>query len=203
MNRNKKLFILFFCLFISIFLVSSVCALDSLGTFKKGQQVRITQVCADATQVNITSISYPNSTPAAANIQMIKSGQEFYYWFYGTNVVGRYDVRGVSDGCEKTFATYFEITSDGSEKTLIKTDLQFFIFFFISLGFGLLLGILGIYNDARILIFSAIGFFSAGLLSYYYSQFLFMPFLSYSTTIICVGLGMIALAYSIYEWLPR
>lgn len=203
MNINKKLVFLFFYLFISVFLITQVYSLESLGTFRRGQQVRITQVCNDATQINITSISYPNSTPAITGVQMLKSGQEFYYWFSLTNTTGRYDVRGVSDGCEKTFATYFEITSDGSEKNIIKTDLQFFIFFFISLGFGILLGIAGIYYDARILIFSAIGFFSAGLLSYYYSQFLFMPFLSYATTILCIGLGMIALAYSIYEWLPK
>jgi len=28
-------------------------------------------------------------------------------------LLGRYDIRGVSDGCSKTFATYFEITPTG------------------------------------------------------------------------------------------
>jgi len=40
---------------------------------------------------------------------------EFYYDFNLTQPKGRYDVRGVSDGCEETFATYFEVTHLGKE----------------------------------------------------------------------------------------
>jgi hypothetical protein len=38
---------------------------------------------------------------------------EFYYQFSNTSTTGRYDVRGVSNGCENTFATYFEVTPSG------------------------------------------------------------------------------------------
>jgi len=108
---NKKLLTI---LCLGMFLISFASALDSLGTFKKAEQVRITQVCSDATYINISSISYPNSSTAVLNIEMTSSGSgEYYYNFTSTEVLGRYDVRGVSDGCEKTFATYFDVTYNG------------------------------------------------------------------------------------------
>jgi len=44
-------------LWIGLLLLSSVYALDSLGTFKQDEAVRVTQVCSDATYINISSIS--------------------------------------------------------------------------------------------------------------------------------------------------
>ena len=38
---------------------------------------------------------------------------DFYYLFTNTSTLGRYDVRGISNGCEKTFATYFTISYYG------------------------------------------------------------------------------------------
>lgn len=102
--------------FISLFLISLISAqtLTTLGTFKQNEVVRITQVCQDATYINISSVSYPNSTNAISNIEMISAGSgEYYYDFNDTNNLGRYDVRGISDGCTKTFATYFEISPSG------------------------------------------------------------------------------------------
>ncbi len=57
---------------------------------------------------------------------MISAGSgEFYYLFNSTNLLGRYDVRGISDGCERTFATYFQINLSGIEKdtTLIVSNI--------------------------------------------------------------------------------
>ena len=96
-------------------LISSTSALESLGTFKQNECVRIAQVCSDATYINISSISLPNSTNSVINKVMSSSGSgEYYYQFCNTSQLGRYDVRGISDGCEKTFATYFEVTPSGS-----------------------------------------------------------------------------------------
>jgi hypothetical protein len=88
--------------------------LNNLGTFKQNEAVEFRQVCSDATYITITSISYPNSTIAVSNISMTNTGYgEFNYTFDLTSQLGRYDVRGISDGCEGTFATYFEITPSG------------------------------------------------------------------------------------------
>lgn len=121
-----------FCL-VLILLVSNVSALSDLGKFKQGDTVRITQVCDDATYINISSISYPNSTNATSPIAMINvSNGEFYYNFDKTNTLGRYDVRGVSDGCERTFATYFIIDNNTLTIFIIMSVLAF-LFLIISL----------------------------------------------------------------------
>jgi len=83
---------------------------DNLGRYDRDQQVRIAQVCSDATYVTISSISSPNSTILIDNVNMTSSGSgEYYYLFLNTSQIGRYDVRGISDGCEKTFSFYFNI----------------------------------------------------------------------------------------------
>lgn len=99
---------------VSLFLMTIVFANMSLGLFSRDSNVRITRVCSDATYINLTSISYPNSSIAVSNIEMSSTGNgEFYYEFNKTNDIGRYDVRGISDGCENNFATWFEVTPTG------------------------------------------------------------------------------------------
>ncbi len=106
----KRLLILF-CI---VFLMGNIIALEDLGTFKQGETVRISQVCSDASYITLSSITFPNSTIAISNINMTSSGSgEFYYNFANTTDLGRYDVRGISDGCEETFVTYFEVTPSG------------------------------------------------------------------------------------------
>lgn len=124
----KKIILTLFLGMLLIGLMGNVIALESMGTFKQGEPIRITQVCSDATYITISSISYPNSTTAVSNVNMISSGSgEFYITFNETSTLGRYDVRGVSDGCENTFATYFNITTTGDG----------FSFWFIILGTAL------------------------------------------------------------------
>lgn len=91
----------------------------SMGTFKQGENVRVTQTCADATYVTISSISTPDSKAHAQGKSMISVGNgEFYYDFNSTSQIGRYDVRGVSDGCQESFVSYFEVTPSGFTGTL-------------------------------------------------------------------------------------
>ena len=95
-----------------------VSALDSLGTFKQGENIRVIQTCDTATYITLSSITYPNSTIAVSQINMTSAGSgEFYYIFTNTSTIGRYNVNGMSDGCEGTFATYFEVTPSGTTQT--------------------------------------------------------------------------------------
>lgn len=129
---NKNLIITF--LFLTLFTTLASAQLDEFGTFKQGDEVRLSQVCSDATYINISGISYPNGTLALSNIEMTSSGSgEFYYNYNLTGSLGRYDVRGVSDGCEGTFATYFNTTLSGVDQnmTLIIAD----IFLILSISF--------------------------------------------------------------------
>ena len=136
----KKLLILMF----AVLLIGNVMALDSLGTFKQNQAVRITQVCSDATYINISSISYPNSTVAVSGIEMTSAGSgEYYYDFTNANASGRYDVRGISDGCEKTFATYFEVNPQGIEASNQRTQtITRSIYFILSIAILLFIAFL-------------------------------------------------------------
>jgi len=117
-GQGKKI-MLVLCICSALFLMEfGSASLDSLGVFKKSSNVKIAQVCSDASSINISSISYPNSTIAASNVEMISVGNgEFRYDFNLTDSLGKYDVRGISNGCEKTFATYFDITPNGYNQT--------------------------------------------------------------------------------------
>ena len=127
---------------------------ETLGSFERNTEVRIAQVCSDASFINISSIVYPNSSTAAENIEMIAAGSgEFYYDFNLTSNNGRYDVRGISDGCTETFATFFTIDVPSIEETI----------FYIALiallvaGFGLIV-YFGIAADGVVVKSFALGF---------------------------------------------
>lgn len=138
MADNNLKYLSLLLVFMSILIMSNVYALDSLGTFEKGETVNITQVCSDATYVNISSINYPNSTRAVMNVEMVSSGSGgYYYAFNETDKIGRYDVVGISDGCQNTFATYFEITPNGKVSNIQTALIQILIIlFFIGLIYG-------------------------------------------------------------------
>ena len=100
---------------LGLFLIGNVLALDSLGTFKQGDNITIKQVCFDASYITI-QISYPNSTIAISSTNMTSLGNgQFNYYFVDTNTLGRYDITGISDGCENSFATYFDTTPSGMD----------------------------------------------------------------------------------------
>jgi len=187
-------------LIIGMFLISltSVTALESLGTFKQNTDVRIAQVCSDATYINISSIAYPNGSVAVSNIEMTSAGSgEYYYEFTDTPLIGRYDVRGVSDGCENTFATYFETTQTGSnnEQTFYS------IFIILSLTLGIIFFILSFIYDDKLFIFSAIGFIASGIMVLYFPFGNTSSFITNSLSILLNGIGMIIIGvYVIKDW---
>lgn len=130
-ENNLKL--IFGFLFI-ILLFGNVTALDSMGTFKEGQQIRITQICYDSTYITLTSVSFPNSTLAINQTNMSNAGNgEFYYIFTNTSTIGRYDVRGISDGCDNTFSFYFDVTKNG-DKIETGTSLIYFLVTLFAFG---------------------------------------------------------------------
>ena len=128
---------LIFGIALMILLLGSVSALDSIGTFQKQNPIRIVQVCSDATFINISSISYPNSSIAVENVEMVSSGSGGYYYDFNTSTIGRYDVRGISDGCEKTFAVYFDVTTNGKQESEGIVIVFFSLIFILIFGFGL------------------------------------------------------------------
>src|SRR6056297_871816 len=139
--KSKRVITMLTFIVLSMFLINSISALDSLGTYKKGQDVRITQVCSDATYINVSSIAYPNGTIAVSGIEMTPAGSgEYYYDFNQTSALGKYHVRGISDGCTETFATYFEVNSTGMENE----SWIFSILFAILLSMGIFMNIMAL-----------------------------------------------------------
>lgn len=107
---------------LSFFLIGNVFALDFKGTGKQGDNFTIIQPCNNATYVTLDGILYPDKTYHSLNINMTLIGSgTFAYNFTNTTQLGRYDVSQISDGCEKTFAYYFEITSTGITSTESRT----------------------------------------------------------------------------------
>ena len=114
---DKKLLILSLFLILNLYLISADPVF--LGTAKQNDVFRITQTCPDATYINITSVSYPNNNIAVSDIAMTSlSNNEYDYYFNKTEILGRYDVLMISDGCTKTTSLYFEISPSGFDDTL-------------------------------------------------------------------------------------
>jgi len=95
-------------------MINLVGALDDMGSAKQNENMSIMQTCGDATYINISSIQFPDKTVESLNVEMTALGGGAYqYNFTNTSQLGRYDVTGISDGCEQTFAFYFTITPSG------------------------------------------------------------------------------------------
>jgi hypothetical protein len=108
----KKILFIFITIF--LFSLSPIIALDNWGTGKVGQNFTITQICSDATFVTISTIQFPDRTIKAINENMSSTGNgAFSYNQTLNNQYGRYDITGISNGCEKSFSGYYEITPSG------------------------------------------------------------------------------------------
>jgi hypothetical protein len=192
-NDCKRLYWVGVMFCMALFLINFTSALDSLGTFRQNEDIRITQVCSTATYINISSVAFPNSSTAVSNIKMTSAGSgEFYYDFINTSQLGRYDVRGISDECEKSFAYYFDVTPTGVK---IQDEGQLSIgilYFFIILGFGFIfLGFLFLRNDSLWISYSGIVLMVLGFAFLYYD--LHLSNLYASTIASSSGVGNVTL----------
>jgi hypothetical protein len=70
---------------------------DTFGTFERGQDVRLKQVCENCTYVNITEVIYPNTSVAVEDKAMTGAGAMYYYTFNLTDDVGEYQVTTCGD----------------------------------------------------------------------------------------------------------
>lgn len=127
---KKAILYIIVCLWI-VGLIGIVTGLDSLGNFEQNQIVTIRQTCVDSTYITI-AIYYPNSSIAISGQSMNDNGNgQFSYDFTDTINFGRYDVTGISDGCEKTFATYFDIGGGQASGGMTTTFIVLFMIFLL------------------------------------------------------------------------
>lgn len=152
-NMNKLLIAFIF----GIFLLGGVLAIDDLGSSKVNQPYQFCQVCSDATYINLTSIKTPNDN-VLLNTAMLNLRPGIFCYNYTPVTIGRYDFKGISDGCEKTFATYLQVTPSGF------LDTMGFYFILLAIAVGLL--ILGFsIKDGWFVVFGGLALISIGLYS--------------------------------------
>lgn len=84
----------------------------NLGTFKQGTCVEIKTIL-NTSAVNISTISYPNSTVAVSNQAMTKTAQTFNYSFCNTNILGVYTY-DYFDAEGNVYVNDFEVTETGN-----------------------------------------------------------------------------------------
>lgn len=132
---NYKMFVIFFSCMILLSFISA----ESFGTFKQGEEIRISFNCNNATYFNISSITYPNSSVSVSDLPMSYFGNgEYNLTFSFTEDIGRYNVKAISDGCDETYYDYFLISSNGEDPTYSYLIASIFLILTF-IGFGLLI----------------------------------------------------------------
>lgn len=139
--KNK----IFLLLFIGIFLISLTSAeTQTLGTFKQNLPVNLIQTCDNCTYVNLTSVTYPNSSFALqGQFSMTKNGNVFNYSFPNTSALGDYSYSSCGDlnGILTCGNVNFIITSTGKSITTGNSIIIFLsVFLFFILGGAMLFG---------------------------------------------------------------
>lgn len=109
-NTFNRSLVIFLMAVVILPLVSS-----SLGTFKQSECVNIKTIL-NSTYVNISTISYPNSTIIVSNKDMTKSGLSFNYTLCDTNSFGTY-IYDYFDDKGNVYVNNFNINGIGSEIT--------------------------------------------------------------------------------------
>lgn len=137
----NKYFIIILALFLVLPLLSSV--EQSLGVFELGECLTLKQTCANCTFVNISSISYPNSTQAMSEGVMTQTGTVYNKTFCSTLALGEYIVNGHGDidGIDTTWTYNFIIAPAYAISTGISV---FYIGILVVLCFLFILCIIGI-----------------------------------------------------------
>ena len=110
--KNKILMTLVIGIF--LFSLAPVMALNDQGTGEQNQNFTLVQVCNEASYITLDTIQIPDRSTLIINTNMtFISGGTFNLVFENTSQLGRYDVTGISDGCENSFAFFFTITPSG------------------------------------------------------------------------------------------
>ena len=113
-------------------------ASSSLGSFEQRECVNIRTIL-NTTSVNLSTVSFPNSTIAISNQPMTDIGNStFTFEFCDTSVIGVY-IYGFVDAEGNTFVNSFEITKNGFQITTGEAVLYFVLFITNLIVFALFL----------------------------------------------------------------
>lgn len=130
---NKKILLLVIGILLVVPLLSA-----GLGTFEPNDCVNIKTIL-NTTGVNISSISYPNSSVAITNDAMTKSGLTFNYTFCNTSDLGIYVYDYFDTVTGDTYVNSFEISNLGVSQSIsqaIGSAVYLFLMVIIMFVFG-------------------------------------------------------------------
>lgn len=146
-----------------ILLIGFTSASELENPIKLNEEVTLYQMCSTCTYVNITSITYPDSTVELINKEMTKSGTDYYYYFNKTYKVGtyKYNVCGDKDSIFTCEVISFKVNPTGLLNTLG------FHFLILILSLGVI--IVGFYiRDAIITILGSFGLYFVGIYTLFF-----------------------------------
>lgn len=169
----------------AIFLLTLVIAqTESLGSSKVKQKYEFCQVCEDATYVTLTSIKTPTGN-LQLNTNMTLTGSGQFCYNYTPTEIGRYDFKGISNGCEKSFATYLDVTPSGFQGT------STFYFIMLLIMAGLLVLGFGI-KEEWFVVLGGLGLIMMGLYSINYGVAGFKDmFMTWGIGLFQIGVGAV------------
>lgn len=140
-------------LLVSIFLIGLASA--SLGTYQQFDCVQIKTIL-NSSWVNISSLSFPNSSVGLSNVAMTKSAQTFTYNFCSTDLLGVY-VYDYYDDKGDVYVNDFNVTQNGRADTDFPLELVFLFAGIIMIGASYLNRRLRIFKILGALLVSTIG----------------------------------------------
>ena len=199
-------------LVLGIFLLSFTSAqIQSLGTFKLGEDINLIQTCDNCTFNNITSVLYPNSTQTIGEFEMTKAGTIYNFTLSSDNVteIGTYIVNGFGDldGVITVWNYNFFITPNGQDFTTGKAIS--YLGFIVILLFTFILTIYGSYkvrwkhlksDDDKIITINDFRYVKVFLFVIAYFELMFLFGLSYKFFVEANIEGFPEFFNFIYQW---
>lgn len=197
----KKIFI---TLVLSVFLISlTSAAISDLGTFKQGECINLPQTCPDCSYNNISRIIVsPGSTIVLdSDVSMQKDDTFYNYTFCNTTLIGKYSIDGYGDlgGTKTTWNYFFLITPSGTIQNSVLNNPVFIILgllslLFLGLGVGFKIASLGFIGSILLIL--------SGIYTMIYGFNNITNLYTRGVAIALIGLGIIFMFISAYEWLP-
>lgn len=127
-----------YILLLSLILVMGLASAEvqTLGVFKQGKCVELIQTCSNCTWINMSSVSYPNSTKLLLTTGMTQNGIEYNYSFCKTDALGQYIATtcGDVDGGLTCVSYDFEITYLGKKNTTAENTISIIVLIILILG---------------------------------------------------------------------
>lgn len=182
---NMKKVLLY--IIIGIFLISFISA-SSLGVFKQYDCVSLYQLCDNCTYVNITTVTYPNSTILTLNALMTKTGVDYNYSFCETTPIGDYSYKvcGDKNGIFTCENIDFIVTGNGQAPNVGTTT------FLIVLALAIVLLLIAfIFHNYIFSFFSGLTFLLTGVYGMIYGFSSALQEYTQMISLIIIGIGAI------------